>query len=85
MASPCCGAPLVVDGWGHVCCVQCWGTVSPKQIKHVPARDLIAWCFPPAEGPRPTGEPIFLRYGKRIELSTSAIRGKPDSWSWTGA
>lgn len=88
-ASPCCGAPTHVDWvWAAVrVCSACGKPVEAAQLPAArPPLDLIAWLFPPEPGPRPAGEAVFVRYGRRIELlNSTAIRGRPDSWSWTGA
>jgi len=82
MISPCCEVRTERDGWGHTICTRCWGIVRMRPR----AKDIIDWLFPPESGERPQGEPVFVRYGNRIELlNPGAIRGKPDSWSWTGA
>jgi hypothetical protein len=80
MLSPCCGCPLYV-AYGEFLCGNCWEhVVLSKRL------DIITWLFKPETGPRPHGEAVFVRYGKTLQLLTSdKIRGRPDSWSWSGA
>lgn len=80
--SQCCGAEVHADAWGHVLCSKCWNAVRPTAAQ----RDIVGWLFPAERGKRPSGEPVFVRYGRKIELTQpGSVRGHPDSWSWTGA
>lgn len=82
MPSPCCHAPTSVDAWGIVLCTSCWATVPEKRLQE---RDIIAWLFPPEQKPRPTCEPVFVRYGQKLERLEGGVRGKPDGWFWCDA
>lgn len=80
MVSACCRSIIYRDPSGLILCSHCWATVPEPQ------RDLIAWLFPTEQCKRPSAEPVFVRYGRKVEvLRPGAVRGHPDGWFWIDA